>query len=38
VRGNPKDKILGGCSPCLTIPGVSFSVQIALWEAYNKVI
>jgi hypothetical protein len=38
VRDNPKEKNLGGCSPCVTIPGVGFSVQLALWEAYNRVI
>jgi hypothetical protein len=26
VRGNPRKKNLGGCSPCLTILGVGFSV------------
>jgi hypothetical protein len=36
--GQPKEKKLGECSPYRTIPGVGFSVQLVLWEAYDKVI
>jgi hypothetical protein len=35
---NPKEKNSGECSPYLTAFGVGFSIQLVLWEAYDKVV
>jgi hypothetical protein len=34
----PRRRTWHECNPYLTAPGVDFSVQLILWEAYDKVI